>query len=53
MSPLISREIVSELVKRAFTTACPHGKKKTGPCRMCLVLRLTRDIHRLLEDRTC
>lgn len=38
---ILGRERVEEMVKRCLTTACPHGKKKTGPCRMCLVHRLT------------
>ena len=41
---VVTKDAIAELVKRALTAACPHGKGKKPPCRMCLVLRLHRGI---------
>ena len=48
---LPTEDHVDELVKRAWTGACPHGKKKLGPCRSCSILRIRNALLRDLRER--
>ena len=48
---LMTEDQLDELVKRAWTGACPHGKKKLGPCRSCSILRIRNALLRDLRER--
>mgnify|MGYP001566888707 FL=1 len=48
---LPTEDHLDELVKRAWTGACPHGKKKLGPCRSCSILRIREALLRDLRGR--
>ena len=48
---LPTEDHLDELVKRAWTGACPHGKKKLGPCRSCSILRIREALLRDLRER--
>ena len=48
---LPTEDHLDELVKRAWTGACLHGKKKLGPCRSCSILRIREALLRDLRKR--
>ena len=48
---LPTEDHVIEVIKRAMTGACPHGKRKLGPCRMCVTLRCRSALLALRRER--